>query len=295
MERPGEAMRAERVRGLRHGGPMGHGSGGVPGGDLQHLIPETARQAPRHQRQRGDRRHPEEHGRRYLPAPPPRTDRAPLHVPVDALAHQHGQHAVPLLEHRVQVRAVPAAGPGHDERPERGRQLVARPGQQRVRVVAGDPEHAGRLAAAQALPQLQLEDFPFGRPHPAERVADQGAQVRPFHVRGDVGRFVGHLRRLLDGRVQAAAAQPAVAFVPRHRVQPGPQPLRVAQPGHPGRRDHERVLHGVRGVGGLAQHRPAEAVQRCRVPVVRLGEPCGIARHDGRDDLTVVHSNTVAA
>jgi hypothetical protein len=59
-------------------------------------------------------------------------------------------------------------------------------------VVPGDPERAGHLAAAQALPQLELEDFPFGRPHSAERVADQGAQVRPFHVRGDVGRFVGH-------------------------------------------------------------------------------------------------------
>ena len=31
MERPGETMRAERVRGLRHNGPMGHGGGGVPG------------------------------------------------------------------------------------------------------------------------------------------------------------------------------------------------------------------------------------------------------------------------
>ena len=135
-------MMAERVRGLRHRGPMSHGGGGVPGGEPQHLITEAGRQAPRQQRQRRDRRDPEEHGRRYLPVPPSGADAAPLHVPVDALAHQHGQRAVPVLEHRVQLRAVLAPGAGHDERPERGLQLVAGPGQQRVRVVAGDPEHA---------------------------------------------------------------------------------------------------------------------------------------------------------
>ena len=99
-----------------------------------------------------------------------------------------------------------------------------------MRVVAGDPEHAGHLAAGKALPQLQFEDFPLGRPDPAERVAHQGAQILPLHVGGDVGGFVGHVRRLLDGRVLAADPQPPVAFVPCHRVQPGPQPLRIAQP-----------------------------------------------------------------
>ena len=106
MKGPGETMMAERVGGLRHRGPMGYGGGGVPGGEPQHLIPQAGRQSPRHQRQRGDRRDPEEHGRRYLAVPPPGADPAPLHVPVDALAHEHGQHAVPLLEHRVQLRAV---------------------------------------------------------------------------------------------------------------------------------------------------------------------------------------------
>ena len=234
MKGPGKAMMAERVRGLRHRSPMSHGGGGVPGGEPQYLITETGRQGPRQQRQRRDRRDPEEHGRRDLPAPPPGADAAPLHVPVDALAHQYGQVAVPVPEHRVKLRAVLPPGPGHDERPERDLQLVAGPGQQRVRVVAGDSEHAGHLAAAQALPQLQFEDFPLGRPDPAERVAYQRAQVRPFYVGGDVGRFVGHVRRLLDGRVLAAGPKPPVALVPRHRVQPGPESLRVAQPGHPG-------------------------------------------------------------
>ena len=73
-----------------------------------------------------------------------------------------------------------------------------------MRVITGDPEHTGYLAAAQALPQLQFEDFPLGLPDPAERVTHQCAQVR-------------------------------------------------------------------------------------------LGEPSGVARHDGRDNLTVAHANTVAA
>ena len=133
----------------------------------------------------------------------------------------------------------------------------------------------------------------LGGPDPGEGVAHQGAQFRLLHARGHVGRVIGHLRRLLQGRVLADAAQPAVAFVAGHRVQPGPQPVRVPEPGQPGDRDDERVLHGVSGIGGFAEHRPAVAVQRCGVPVVRRGEPRGVACHDGRDDLTVAHPTTV--
>ena len=145
------------------------------------------------------------------------------------LRSRTGQLAVPAGQHGVELRAVPAPGPRYDQDAEGLLQLAAGPGHERVRVVAGHAEHAGHLVSGQAMAQLELEHFVLGRGDAGQGVADQGAQLGLFHVRGDVRRLVGHLRGLLERRLQAAAAQLPQALVAGHRVQPGPQPLRVAE------------------------------------------------------------------
>jgi len=57
----------------------------------------------------------QEHRGRHFPALSPGADQAPPQVPVDALAQQHGQPAIPVSEQRVKGRAVPASGAGHDK------------------------------------------------------------------------------------------------------------------------------------------------------------------------------------
>jgi hypothetical protein len=87
----------------------------------------------------------------------------------------------------------------------------------------------------------------------------------------------------------AAASEPAMAFVACHCVQPGPEPLRVPQPGQPRCRHDERVVHGIRSVGRLAEYRRAKVVQRYRIPVIRRRESCGVACHDGRYNFPFSH------
>jgi hypothetical protein len=82
-----------------------------------------------------------------------------------------------------------------------------------------------------------------------------------------------------------------VALVAGHGVQPWPEPALVTQARQFGRRDDEGVLHGIGGIGRLAQQGAAVAVQRRRVPVIGLGEPVRIACHNGRDDLAVAHTD----
>jgi hypothetical protein len=85
--------------------------------------------------------------------------------------------------------------------------------------------------------------------------------------------------------------QLAVALVPRDRIQPGPELARVAEAAELSGGDEERILHGVGGIRGLTQQRPAIGVQRHRVPVVRLGDPARIARHNGGDHVPVLHGH----
>ena len=123
---------------------------------------------------------------------------------------------------------------------------------------------------AQALPQLQFEDFPLGRPDPAERVAHQGAQVRPLHVRGDVGRFVGHVRRLLDGRVQAAgrAAAGGIRSGPPRTARTAAAPGRAARTsGAPRSRTCPARRRRRRRARAASSGRSCTAVSRtCRTP-----------------------------
>lgn len=91
--------------------------------------------------------------------------------------------------------------------------------------------------------------------------------------------------------VDRAAAGVAVGC---NGIEPCPELIRVRQAAKPGRRDDERVLHRVGGLGRIAQQRPAVFVEGICVPVVGRCEPVGIACHDGRDNLAVAHGNTLA-
>src|SRR6185312_7625476 len=88
-------------------------------------------------------------------------------------------------------------------------------------------------------------------------------------------------------------AQPAVALVAGDRVQPGPELARIAQAVEPAGGDDEGVFHRVGGILRLAQHPAAVTVQGLGVLVVGGGEAGQVAGHDGRDDLAVVHAQTV--
>jgi hypothetical protein len=82
----------------------------------------------------------------------------------------------------------------------------------------------------------------------------------------------------LRSRIVSRSSQPSSIDSRTHRVPPGTELLTVLQAGQPARRDDERVVHGVRRVGGFTDHGPAKPVERVRVPVVRLRETRRVAR-----------------
>jgi hypothetical protein len=210
-------------------------------------------------------------------------------VPADPLAHQHGQLPVPAGQHRVQVGAGRATGPGHDQRTERSFELAARSRQQRVGVVAGYPERVGEFVVLELGDQAQLDDITFARVQPVDRRPDQLLDLDTLGLRADLGGLGGNVRGLLERGQGAPGAQPAHAFVPGDRVEPGAQLGRIAQVPQLGRGDQKRVLHRVGGIGRLAEHGTAVRVERHGIPVVRFGEPGGVASHDGGDNLRVFH------
>jgi len=154
IEWPGESVVPEPVRSSRSG-PVCQRRGRLPGSGPQNLIPEAWEESSGvGQRQRDDGRHSEEHRRGHFPAPSLGADHTPLHVLVDTLAQQDGQPVVPVFEQRVQDRAVPASGAGHDKHSERGLQLSAGTREERVPVVAGGPKYARDLTTGQAVTEL---------------------------------------------------------------------------------------------------------------------------------------------
>jgi hypothetical protein len=124
---------------------------------------------------------------------------------------------------------------------------------------------------------------------PVDRRAQQRAQLRALGAAGDVRRLIAHLRQQVQCRGGRAGglAQAPMALVTGHGVQPWPEPARITKSRQLGRRDDKGVLHGVGGIGGLAQQGAAVGVQRRCVPVISLGQPVRVACHNGRNDLTV--------
>ncbi len=138
--------------------------------------------------------------------------------------------------------------------------------------------------------QAQLDDIPLARVQAVDRVPDQLLQVRPFRLDPGGGCLGRHVPRLVERRGGGRGPQPPEAFVTRDRVEPGAELARVAEAAKLGHGDEERILHGVGGIGGFAQHGTAVRVERHRVPIVGLGEPGRITSHDGGDHVTVLHA-----
>ena len=157
-------------------------------------------------------------------------------------------------------------------------------------MVAGHPECVGEFGAVKLLNQAQLDDIPLTRVQPVDGGPDQLLDVGPFGRDADLGGLGGNVRGFLEGRQSGPGPQPAEAFVTGDRVEPGAQSGPIAQVPELSRGDEERVLHRIGGIGRLAQYGTAVRVERHGIPVVRFGEPGGVASHDGGDNLRVLHA-----
>ena len=147
-----------------------------------------------------------------------------------------------------------APDPADEQYAKAGLELLAAPADSSVlRVVARHAEHGRHLACLKALAQLQLDYLPLARIQAGGRVLEQGTQLGPVRVLADVRRVVGHVMRLVKRRRPLLRSQDPEALVARDGIQPRAEPFRLAQAVQPGRRDDERVLYGVRGVGGIAE------------------------------------------
>ena len=160
-------------------------------------------------------------------------------------------------------------------------------------VVAGHPERLGKLGTLELVPEVQLNDLAVVRVEPDQSVMHEPPQLRSLGIPADIGRFVGHVRHLIEAWGDLPAPQPTMALIACDGVKPGPQLAGIAKLGELGRGDDERVLHGVGSVRRLPQHGTAIGIKGCRVAVVRFGKPGRVSGHDSSDNLTVLHANTV--
>jgi hypothetical protein len=110
-DRRREAIRAERSGALRHLMPVRQRLLAVVGAQSQHLPAQR-------ERERGQRRHSEQHRRAQRPAPAVIADLALIGVLGDPLPGGPGQPPVPVSEQRVHGGAGPSPGTGHEQRAE---------------------------------------------------------------------------------------------------------------------------------------------------------------------------------
>ena len=179
-------------------------------------------------------------------------------------------------------------GPGYHDRDGHRRDAGCRPGMAPDLVPPARPGQNDRLRETRSAERTRAmcHAHPVGAPgrgvvralleHP---LAQAGGRTDLRH-RGSRGRLHG------PGLAQA--------FVPRDRIQPGAQLVRIAEALQLGGGDDEGVRHGAGGLGrraGVGQHEPAVGVQRRRVTVVGPGEPVRVTCDDGRDQLTVLHAD----
>jgi hypothetical protein len=276
--------------------------GAVPGRERERVSPQARGRAGRDMegleragRQGSAGRQVEQHGRAQFECPPGGAGRAVLDVPVHPLAQQDRQPPIPAGQHRAKLTALVAPGAADEQDGQAGLKLVPAPRQQGVRVVAGDAEHGGDLADLKALAQLEFDDLALAGIEAGGGLLEQGPQLGSFGALVEVDGLIGHVGRHVQRERSLLRSRDSQALVARHGVQPGTEPLGVAQPVHPRRGDDERVLDGVRGVRRVAEQRPTVFEEGICVPVISRREPLGVAGHDGRDNLRVSHVITLAA
>jgi hypothetical protein len=215
-------------------------------------------------------------------------------VPSHPLAQRGGQPSVPADEQLVERGAVLATRPADEQHGDGRLKLVERPGEQRVGVVAGDPEHRCDLAYLEAMPEL-VDDVTFAGVQAAGRRPDERACLGSLGLFADVRTVVGAVRGGGERRRRLPGLQPVQALVAGDREQPGAQPLGIPQCGQLRRRDDESVLDRIGRVGWLVEQGLAIAEQGTGVPVIRRSQPEWVARRDGCDHLAVAHALNVVA
>jgi hypothetical protein len=134
-----------------------------------------------------------------------------------------------------------------------------------------------QLGAFQTVAEVQVEQGAVAFGQAGGGVPDQLTQVGLLGGLLGAGRGVGQVGHLLLGSDAGSGPDAAEGLAAGHRVQPGAQPLGVAELAEALGRDHERILGGVGRLLGVAQHRPAEVVQAVGVAVVDRGEGAAVA------------------
>ena len=135
-----------------------------------------------------------------------------------------------------------------------------------------DAERRGDVLAGELVPEREIEDLAIEGGEACHGKRDQGLEVAALggglRVAVRVGcRKVGELATELEAPL--AAVSP-VELVPRDRVEPGHQFVRVAKLMHAGGRQGEAVLHDVGRVGRVLAAARGVVVQARRVLLVEV-------------------------
>src|SRR5919109_1495934 len=153
----------------------------------------------------------------------------------------------------------------------------------------GDVEHLADLVQIEAQVVMQDEDRPLLRWEPPEPALD----LVTIDERGELvraGRSVD--RQGSDVRGPGAlAARLGVAGVDERPLEPGVEPVRIAEAAQLTPGDHQRLLHGILGQADVAEDAACDAKERVpagsgqdseRLPVASLGLLDEIAIHSLR-------------
>src|SRR5512132_895122 len=165
--------------------------------------------------------------------------------------------------------------------------LVAEAAEEHLGVAGLHAHGLGQFGALQAVAQVEVEQGAVAFGQAGGGVPDELAQVGPPGRLAGAGRGVGRVGHLRLWRGARPGPGPAEGLGARRRVQPGTQPLRVAELAEALGRGHERVLAGVGRLLPVAQHRPAEVVQPVGVAVVDGGEGAAVAGRGRPHELGV--------
>jgi hypothetical protein len=214
-------------------------------------------------------------------------------MPGEALAPQRGRNPVPGLRQRGQTRAPGATAQGAHQAAG-GVQLLLHPLHADRRVRRGQFERGGQLAALQAAGGLQPPQGqqllvvgvqPPGRlGHLQPLAAEAEPQDAQVH---EVGLRVRRLDPLVQHRARRRTRQrsPVPADLANgHRHRPGPERLRLAQPGQAADDAQHRLLDQIVDVVVPAQGVPDDVVdkrQRERDDLVERGGVAALRRGHG--------------
>jgi hypothetical protein len=162
-----------------------------------------------------------------------------------------------------------------------------------VGVVGADAQGSGQLRPGQLVPQREVQHLALARVEPGGGVADERLDLLGVHRPDEVDGVVLHVAGLFQRCRPVAAPQEPDALVPRDGVQPGAQPLGVAELVRAVGGDQQRVVDGVRRRVAVAEHPGAVVVEPHRVPVVGGSEPFRLPVAERLDDRPVLHGGQV--